>query len=65
MHNFGIGLLYYTLGNLDPKLRSSLNSINLLSIAKYEYICKYGIEELIKPVIDDVLELEKVSNTII
>lgn len=54
------GILYYTLGNLDPKLRSSLKSIHLLSIAKYEIICKYGIENLLKPVVDDVLKLERV-----
>lgn len=57
-----LGLLYYTLGNLDPKLRSSLKSIHLLSIAKYEHIVKYGIEELIEPVVEDVLKLEKVPN---
>lgn len=54
------GLLYYTLGNLDPKLRSTLKSIHLLSIAKHECIVRYGIEELLKPVVEDVLELEKV-----
>lgn len=54
------GLVYYTLGNLDPKFRSSLKSIHLLSIAKYEHIVEYGIEELLKPVVEDVLKLEKV-----
>lgn len=53
-----LGILYYTLGNLDPKLRSSLKSIHLLSIAKYELIIRYGIEELLKPVVHDVLKLE-------
>lgn len=56
------GILYYTLGNLDPKLRSSLKSIHLLSIAKHEIITEYGIEELLKPVVHDVLKLERVSN---
>ena len=55
------GLLYYTLGNLHPILRSTLKSIHLLGIAKYEVICKYGIDKLLKPVIDDVLKLEQVS----
>lgn len=57
-----IGLFYYTLGNLEPKLRSSLKGIHLLSIAKYEHIVKYGIEELMKPVVEDVLKLEKGNN---
>lgn len=54
------GLFYYTLGNLDPVLRSTLKSIHLLSIAKYEVICKHGIDEFLKPIIDDVLKLEGV-----
>ena len=55
------GCLYYTLGNLDPKLRSSLKNIHLLCIVKHEIITKYGIEEILKPVIDDILKLESVS----
>ena len=54
-------MLYYTLGNVTPKFRSSLKNIHLLGIAKYEYICKYGLEELLSPVIQDVLKLESVS----
>ena len=55
-----IGVVYYTLGNIDPKLRSSLKCIQLLSIAKYEYIRTHGVEELLKPIINDVLKLEQV-----
>ena len=58
---FFAGLLYYSLGNLAPVLRSTLRSIHLLSISKYEIITTYGIDELLKPVIDDVLKLESVS----
>ena len=57
---YTVGIVYYTLGNLNPKLRSSLKSIHLLSIAKYEYIRRYGIEEVLRPVIEDVLRLEQV-----
>lgn len=53
-------ILYYTLGNLDPKLRSCLKSIHLLSVAKYSVICTYGIEELLGSVVQDVLKLEQV-----
>ena len=59
--NLIIGLLYYTLGNLDPVFRSSLKSIHLLGVAKYEHIRVYGIEEFIKPVIEDLKSLESVS----
>ena len=51
---------YYTLGNLDPILRSSLKNIHLLCVAKYEMIKKYGIEEVLKPIVKSILELEKV-----
>ena len=46
---FQKGFLYYSLGNLHPKLRSSLKSIHLLSVAKQEYITKYGIEKMLQP----------------
>ena len=60
--SFEKGFLYYTLGNLDPKLRSSLKSIYLLSVVKHEYIIKYGIDEMLKPVVQDILKLEKVQD---
>ena len=56
-----LGFLYYTLGNLDPILRSSLKSIQLLSVAKYDHLKAYGIEEMLRPVIEDVKKLESVS----
>ena len=49
------------LGNLDPKLRSSLKSIQLLCVAKYPIVVKLGIEEVLKPIVEDTKALEKVN----
>lgn len=58
-----IGCLYYTLGNLSPKLRSSLKNIHLLCILKHSYVIKYGIDVILEPVIEAVKKLEEVSST--
>ena len=55
-----VGLVYYTLGNLDHKLRSALKSIHLLSVAKYEVIKKYGFVEFLSPIVKDIQRLESV-----
>ena len=52
--------MYYLLGNLDPKLRSSLKSIQLLCVARNPIVVKYGIEEILKPIVKSVQALEKV-----
>ena len=54
------GLVYYTLGNLHPELRSSLKSIQLLCVVKHSYVVHYGIEKIFQPIVEAVLELEKV-----
>ncbi|XP_043470938.1 uncharacterized protein LOC122504105 [Leptopilina heterotoma] len=49
-----LGMFYWTLANIDPKLRSSQNSIFLLAIVKAKLIKKFGLEKLLKPFIDDM-----------
>ena len=56
-----LGLVYYMLGNLHPKFRSSLKSIQLLCVARYPIIIKYGIEEILQPIVKSIQELEKVK----
>ena len=53
--------VYYLLGNLHPKFQSSLKSIQLLCVARNPIIVKYGIEEILKPVVESIQELEKVK----
>ncbi|XP_034255471.1 uncharacterized protein LOC117653726 [Thrips palmi] len=50
-------LFYWTLGNIYPELRSSLKSINLLAIARYEVAKKYGNDEILKYFINDLKDL--------
>ena len=55
-----IGVFYYILGNVRPQFRSSLKSIQLVSILKASYIQKYGINSVLQPFMNDVKLLEKV-----
>ena len=56
-----IGLFYFTLGNIKPKFRSTLQAIQLLCAVKTECIKKYGIDEVLKPFMLAINELESVS----
>ena len=56
-----LGCLYYTLGNIHPKFRSSLKSIQLLSIVKYSCIVDYGIDVILEPVVEAIMKLEQVK----
>ena len=53
--------MYYTLGNLDLKYRSSLKSIQLLSVVKYTLVVKHGIGKILEPVVEAIKELEHVD----
>ena len=54
-------VVYYTLGNIHPKYRSQLDSIQLLLIATTPVIKKYGIDALLEPFMNDLGYLEQVS----
>ena len=54
------GVFYYQLGNISPKYRSSLKSIHLVAITKSTIIKKYGPDEILKPFMNAIKELEKV-----
>lgn len=56
-----IGVVYYTLGNLHPKYRSSLKGIHLLSCTYYSLIQRYGIDSVLEPIVADVKCLEEVN----
>jgi len=55
------GVFYYTLGNLNAFLRSSLNSIQLLAVVKTRYIEEYGIDAILYPFVEDLKHLERVQ----
>lgn len=54
------GIFYFTLGNVSPKFRSKLSSIQLVAIALHRDLITYGMDTVLKPFIQDVMKL--VSN---
>jgi hypothetical protein len=54
------GVIYLTLGNIHPKHRSTLNSIQLLAVATYPVIKQYGIDTLMEPIMNDLARIEAV-----
>ena len=57
-----LGLFYYTLGNLEPHLRSPTNGIQLVSVVKTSLIGKYGIDTILEPFVQAIVKLESVSH---
>lgn len=45
------------IGNISPKYRSRVNSIQLLAIVKTKNIKKYSMNTILSPIIKDVAEL--------
>ena len=49
-----IGIFYFTLGNVRPKYRSKLSIIQLVAIVKHKYLSVYGMDAVLRPVVDDM-----------
>ena len=47
------------MGNISPSYRSQLKTIQLLAIVKRPLIIKYGMNAILEPIMEQVLELEK------
>jgi len=56
-----VGIFYYMLGNIDPKHRSNLHVIQLLCVVTTPLLKKYGINQILEPLMTDIKELESVS----
>lgn len=50
-----------SLGNIHPKYRSSLHTISLVSLATVPLIEKYGIDEILRPFVNDLNVLSTVG----
>ena len=50
-------MFYFTLGNIQPKFRSKLSSIQVVTIVKTTLISQYGIDAVLKPFIEDLKKL--------
>ena len=55
-----LGLFYYVLGNIHPRLRAGLQTIQLVAVVKSDHIAQYGIDEVLQPFMADIQKLEKV-----
>ena len=60
-----IGIFYYTLGNISPQFRSQLKAIQFLCVAKSSVINKYGANNILQTMMNDVILLEEVHTYII
>ena len=49
-----LGVVFYTIGNIHPKYRSSLRAINLALVATVPIIEQYGINEILQPFLSDI-----------
>ena len=58
---FCTGAFYFTLGNMSPKYRSKLSCIFLLGLVKSKFVSEYGMDAVLKPIIDDVKRLVSVT----
>jgi len=56
-----IGLFYFTLGNIHPKHRSSLHTIQLLCAVAAHIMEKYSVHQVLEPFMQDIKQLETVG----
>lgn len=49
-----LGAFYFTIGNIHPKVRSKISAIQLLAVVKSTHLKKYGMNAILRPIIDDV-----------
>ena len=56
-----VGAFYYLLGNMSPVFRSKIQNIQLLLLAKYSSVTTFGIDHLMKPIVEDIKKLESVK----
>ena len=51
---------YYTLANISPQHRSSLDMIQLVTLVKSTDVTAYGIDKILEPFMEAVANLERV-----
>ena len=49
-----LGCVFFTLGNIHPKFRSSYKSIFLSTIVKHSLVERHGMNQVLKPLVDDL-----------
>jgi len=56
--NLKLSAFYFVLGNIDPKFRSKLCTVQLVALCPALLMKKYSIGEVLKPLIHDLKKLE-------
>ena len=56
-----IGAIYFMLGNLDPAVRSQLDTINLVALFNSDLLQTYSFDCILQPFIVDLKALASVS----
>ena len=46
--------MFFMLGNINPSWRSKLRGIHLLALCQQKMIKRYGINQIIKLIVDDI-----------
>ena len=46
-----LDMYYYVIGNLSPKFRSKHCAVRLLAIVNANIVKKYGVNEILKPIV--------------
>ena len=49
-----LDMYYYSMGNISPKFRSKRCAVRLFAIANADLVKKYGIDCIMKPLVDDL-----------
>ena len=45
---------------MSPRFRSKIHNIQLLLLAKYSLVVEFGIDNILKPIVEDIRKLESV-----
>ena len=54
-------VFYYSLANISPQKRSSLNTIQVVTLVKSVDVSRYGVDKILQPFMEDLAKLEKVG----
>lgn len=60
MEIYFLGLFYYVLGNIQPKYRSTLKTIQLIAAVTCPLLKEYGYKRVLQPFIQDMKKLRQV-----
>lgn len=60
-----MGLFYWSLANLDPRVRSTFDAMQLYAIVNYETMKKHGLRKVMEPLVKSINKLQAEGITIV